>query len=176
MTARMEAGNWPEARGMLFIHSAPAALRPHLEWAVGSVLGDAVDLEWTDQPAESRSSRSEYSWSARAGSGAALASKLGAFERVRFEVTEDASAGSDGQRFCFTPILGAFSATVGVHGDILISEDRIRNVLAQESTASTSLHQALESLIGTPWDDELDTFRYASEDAPTRWLHQVHIG
>ncbi|HMS37827.1 MAG TPA: DUF3145 family protein, partial [Arachnia sp.] len=25
----------------------------------------------------------------------------------------------------------------------------------------------------TPWDEELDVFRYASEDAPVRWLHRV---
>jgi len=173
MTARMAAVSQPTARGMLFIHSAPTALCPHLEWAAGGVLGDAVNMEWTDQPAEPRSRRAEFPWSGEAGFGAALASKLAAFERVRFEVTEDASAGSDGQRFCFTPALGAFAATVGVHGDILVSEDRIRNAIAQERLGGETIHTALESLLGTPWDEELDTFRYASEDAPIRWLHQV---
>lgn len=173
MTARLAAVSQPTARGMLFIHSAPAALCPHLEWAAGNVLGDAVSLDWTDQPAEPRSRRAELPWSGEAGFGAALASKLAGFERVRFEVTEDASEGSDGQRFCFTPALGAFAATVGVHGDILVSEDRIRNALVQESFDGEGLHTALESLMGTPWDAELDTFRYASEDAPIRWLHQV---
>ncbi|HSO70805.1 MAG TPA: DUF3145 family protein, partial [Arachnia sp.] len=24
-----------------------------------------------------------------------------------------------------------------------------------------------------PWDEELDVFRHAGEDAPVRWLHQV---
>ena len=173
MTARMAAVGQPMARGMLFIHSAPAALCPHLEWAAGSVLGDAVDLAWTEQPAEPRSRRTELAWSGEAGKGAALASKLAAYERVRFEVTEDATPGSDGQRFCFTPSLGAFSATVGVHGDILISEDRIKNAIVAEAAGGDPIHLSLERLMGTPWDDELDTFRYASEDAPIRWLHQV---
>ncbi|MGO1384187.1 MAG: DUF3145 domain-containing protein [Arachnia sp.] len=173
MTGRMTALRQPTARGMLFIHSAPAALCPHLEWAAGSVLGDAVHLEWTDQPAEPRSRRAELEWTGEAGHGAALASKFAAFERVRFEVTEDASAGSDGQRFCFTPALGAFSATIGVHGDILVSEDRIRNAMASEQASGDTLHTTLASLLGAAWDDELDTFRHASEDAPIRWLHQV---
>ena len=173
MTARMAAENQPMARGMLFIHSAPAALCPHLEWAAGSVLGDNVQLEWTDQPAEPRARRAELPWTGEAGFGAALASKLAAFERVRFEVTEDASVGSDGQRFCFTPSLGAFAAAVGVHGDILVSEDRIKNAIVREALGGDPIHTALASLMGTPWDDELDTFRYASEDAPIRWLHQV---
>ena len=173
MSARMAAVSQPQARGMLFIHSAPAALCPHLEWAAGSVLGDTVDLQWTDQPAEPRSRRAELSWSGDAGKGAALASKLAAYERVRFEVTEDASPGSDGQRFCFTPGLGAFSATVGVHGDVLINEDRIKHAITAEAMGGDTIHKALESLLGTPWDDELDIFRYATQDAPVRWLHQV---
>lgn len=173
MTARMAAATQPKARGMLFIHSAPAALCPHLEWAAGSVLGDGVDFEWTDQPAEPRTRRTEVSWSGDAGNGAALASKLAAYERVRFEVTEDATPGSDGQRFCFTPALGAFSTAVGVHGDVLISEDRIKHAIASEAAGGDPIHTALESLMGAAWDDELDTFRYASEDAPIRWLHQV---
>ncbi len=173
MSARMAAVKEPVARGMLYIHSAPAALCPHLEWAAGSVLGDAVDLEWTDQPADPRSRRTETPWSGEAGLGAALASKLAAFERVRFEVTEDPSAGSDGQRYCYTPTLGAFAATVGAHGDILVGEDRIRNAIAQERNGGQALHAALDALVGTPWDEELDTFRYATEDASIRWLHQV---
>ena len=43
MTARMSAVSQPKARGMIFIHSAPAALCPHLEWATVSVLGETVD-------------------------------------------------------------------------------------------------------------------------------------
>jgi len=27
--------------------------------------------------------------------------------------------------------------------------------------------------LGKPWDDELETFRYAGDGAPVRWLHQV---
>lgn len=173
MTARLAAVGQPKARGMIFIHSAPAALCPHLDWAAGSVLGDAISFDWTDQPAEPRSRRAELPWSGDAGLGAALASKFASYGRVRFEVTEDASPGFDGQRFCFTPTLGAFSATVGVHGDILVSEDRIRTAVAGEGEGGEPLHIALESLLGTPWDEELDTFRHASEDAPIRWLHQV---
>lgn len=173
MTARMAAVGQPTARGMIFIHSAPAALCPHLEWAAGMVLGGGVDFEWSDQPAEPRSRRAEMAWSGDAGIGAALASKLASFERVRFEITEDATPGSDGQRFCFTPTLGPFSAIVGVHGDILIHEDRIRSVMVGETTGENPIHMALEHLLGTPWDEELDTFRHASEDSPVRWLHQV---
>ncbi len=35
------------ARGVLHIHSAPAALCPHIEWAVSSVVDARVDFDWT---------------------------------------------------------------------------------------------------------------------------------
>ena len=38
-------------RGVLFVHSAPRALCPHIEWAAAEVLGARVHLDWTDQPA-----------------------------------------------------------------------------------------------------------------------------
>lgn len=173
MTARMSAVSQPKARGMVFIHSTPAALCPHVEWAVGAVLDNQVSLEWDEQPAERGSRRAELSWVGRAGSGAELASRLGSFQRLRFEVTEDASPGADGQRFSFTPTLGAFSATTGVHGDILVGEDRIKRAVANDALGGESLHKALEGLLGVPWDDELDVFRYAGDDVPVRWLHQV---
>ncbi|MGV8847466.1 DUF3145 domain-containing protein [Tessaracoccus sp.] len=173
MTARMAAVDQPQARGMLYIHSAPAALCPHLEWAAGSILGNTLEIEWTDQPAEPRTRRTEVAWSGEAGKGAALASKLAAFERVRFEVTEDGRTGSDGQRFSYTPSLGAFAAVTGVHGDILLTEDRIKHAMANDAMGGVPLHTSLQALLGTPWDDELDAFRYAGEDAPIRWLHHV---
>ncbi|HZV27785.1 MAG TPA: DUF3145 family protein, partial [Acidothermaceae bacterium] len=32
---------------------------------------------------------------------------------------------------------------------------------------------SLRRLLGEPWDDELEPFRYAGDGAPVRWLHQV---
>lgn len=173
MTARMSAVSQPKARGMIFIHSTPAALCPHVEWAVGAVLDTQVSFEWTDQPAERGSRRAELSWVGRAGSGALLASKLGGFRRLRFDVTEDASPGAEGQRFSFTPALGAFNAITGVHGDILVAEDRLKRAVADAALGGEDLHHALEGLLGVPWDVELDVFRYAGDDVPVRWLHQV---
>jgi hypothetical protein len=32
---------------------------------------------------------------------------------------------------------------------------------------------ALDGLLGTAWDAELEPFRHAGDGAPVRWLHQV---
>lgn len=164
----MNRTNSHAARGMIFIHSTSAALRPHVEWAIAAALDAQAQLDWTDQHAEAGAQRAEFSWVGRVGTGARLASALSRLGRVRFEVTEEPSPGADGQRFMYTPSLGSFSAVTGVHGDILVPEDRLRH-----AAASGDLYHALDALLGRPWDDELEYFRHASEDAPVRWLHQV---
>lgn len=173
MTTRMQAVSQPTARGMIFIHSTPAALCPHLEWALEAVLGTNVRLEWSPQPVETGSRRAEYSWTGPSGASGHLASRLAGFGRVRFEITEDATPGSDGQRHSYTPALGAFSTTVGVHGDILVGEEEIKQAIVRDALGREPIHGSLERLLGTPWDDELEVFRHASDDVPVRWLHQV---
>ena len=162
-----------QAQGMILIHSASAALCPHIEWALGSALGKRVELDWIPQPAEAGARRAECSWDGAVGTGAVLASALTKIGHLRFEITEEPSSGADGQRYCFTPALGAFTAVTGIHGDILVPEDRLRHAAATDALGGEPLHLALERLLGVPWDEELDVFRHAAEDAPVRWLHQV---
>jgi hypothetical protein len=161
-------------RGVVYVHSAPPALCPHVEWAVGGVLGVRVTLDWTSQPAAPGSVRAELSWQAEAGTGARLASALRDWMHLRFEVTEEPSAGAEGERWSSTPTLGLFHATTGVHGDILVREDRLRAALARAgSDPATDVLTEMQHLLGKAWDDELETFRYAGDGAPVRWLHQV---
>jgi len=161
-------------RGVVYVHSAPPALCPHIEWAVGGVLGVRVTLDWTQQPAAPGTVRAELSWQADAGTGARLASALRDWMHLRFEVTEEPSAGAEGERWSSTPALGLFHATTGVHGDILVREDRLRAALARAAAdPATDVPAELQALLGKPWDDELESFRYAGDGAPVRWLHQV---
>ena len=161
-------------RGVVYVHSAPPALCPHIEWAVGGVLGMRVTLDWTPQPAAPGTVRAELSWQAEAGSGARLTSALRDWMHLRFEVTEEPSAGAEGERWSATPTLGLFHATTGVHGDILVREDRLRAALARAATdPATTVVEEMQALLGKAWDDELETFRYAGDGAPVRWLHQV---
>ena len=76
------------ARGVLFVHSAPRALCPHVEWAAGNVLGGRVSFEWTEQPAGPGFFRAEYSWQGAQGNGARLASALRGWAHLRYEITE----------------------------------------------------------------------------------------
>ncbi|MGC3993113.1 MAG: DUF3145 domain-containing protein [Propionicimonas sp.] len=160
-------------RGIILVHSAPAALRPHIEWAVGAVFGAPVELHWSPQPAEPRSLRGELTWHGRIGTGAQLASALRGCARARFEVTEDASAGQEGMRWAYTPRLGIFAASIGVHGDIMVHEDRLKQAILADALGRQPLAEGVAELLGARWDAELEAFRQAGDGAPVRWLHQV---
>lgn len=167
------AVNRSAARGVLYVHSAPSALCPHVEWAVGGVLGLAPAIGWTPQPAQAGTYRTEYSWTGEPGTAAALTSALRGWNHLRFEVTEDSTSDTEGARFSATPTLGVFHAVTGLHGDVMIPEDRIRAALVKAALGDTTLELELDKLLGKPWDDELETFRHAGDGVAVRWLHQV---
>ena len=126
-------------RGVLYVHSAPPALCPHIEWAVAGVLGTPVDLPWVDQPAAPGMLRAEADWEARAGVAGEITSALAGWNRLRFEVTEDASPGCDAMRFSYTPDLGIFSAVTMANGDILVPESRLRAAMTVAAAAASGV-------------------------------------
>ena len=117
--------------------------------------------------------RSELSWTGAQGTGAQLASALRGWAHLRFEVTEDPSAGVDGSRWSHTPELGIFHAVTDVHGNIMVSEDRIRYAYESGAGDPSAVYHELSLALGEAWDEELEPFRHAAEGAPVRWLHQV---
>lgn len=158
--------------GVVHVLSAPLVLCPHVEWALASVLGPDVDVEWHDQTAEPGQRRTELHWEGPQGSGARLASALRGWPRLRFEITEEPSAGVDGSRWSHTPDLGIFHATTDVSGNIMVSEDRIRYAYEAGGGDPTVMVHELSLALGEAWDEELEPFRRAAEGAPVRWLRR----
>lgn len=155
-------------RGVVWIHGCAAALCRHIEWAIGGALSARVDLQWDPQPVMARAMRAEVAWQGPAGTAALIASALRPFGAVWFEVSEDPSSSREGERYSFTPSLGMFRATVNAQGDICVTEDRIRAALA----ADEDPHEAIDMLLGGPWDAELEAFRFAGDDG-VRLLQRV---
>ncbi|MBL1067647.1 DUF3145 domain-containing protein [Streptomyces sp. 7-21] len=160
-------------RGVLYVHSAPRALCPHIEWAVASVLNTRVSLDWTRQPASPGTWRAELSWQGEASIASRLASALRGWQMLRFEVTAEPCSQAEGERYSCTPDLGIYHAVTGPHGDIMIPENRLRAAAERAARGESDLLTEITGLLGKPWDDELEPFRYAGEGAPVRWLHQV---
>ena len=171
---RHGSGSWedaPTTRGVLYVHACPRAVAAHVEWGLGTALGVPIRLDWADQPVAPGHLRSELVWTGDVGTASVIASALKAFPMIRYEVTEEPVAGHPGERYAATPNLGLFRADMGEHGDIMMSEERLRSVLARSAPAE--LGEMISRLIGDPWDDELEPFRYAQEGSSVRVLHQV---
>lgn len=156
----------PAARGVVFVHSCPRALMPHVEWAVQRAVERTHPYEWSAQPVQSGMARCEMQWFGPSGAAAQIASALRGFPNLRFEVTEEPAAGM-GQRFCFTPALGMFRAATGPTGEVLVGEERLRAALVDDDVRA-----AVQALLGQPWDDELEPFRLAADSGVT-WLTRV---
>ena len=137
--------------GVLYIHSAPRALCPHIEWAVASVLGVRVVLDWAHQPAEPAMWRAELSWRGETGTAARITSSLRGWQQLRFEATEDPADGFEGERYSSTPALGVYHAATGVHGDIMIPEDRLRTALQRAHRGESTLENEVLALRAVSW-------------------------
>lgn len=162
----------PHLRGVVFIHACPQHLAAHVEWALANTLGPSCRLRWEEQPAIPGWQRSDLSYRAPVGTAARIASELRTFPGIRYEVTQEPYGSVEGERYAFTPTLGIFRASIGVHGDIMINEDRLRSALARAGDAA-QLRTEIDRILGTDWDEELETFRFAGDGAGIRWLHEV---
>jgi hypothetical protein len=163
------------ARGVLYVHSSPRALCPHVEWAAGHAIGRPVGFDWEDQPVLRGAQRADFYWEGAPGTGAAIASKLRGWEHLRFEVTEDPRDGVDGSRWLHTPDLGIFHAQTDAAGNIVVPEDRIRAAMDAAGTSAIELHRELRLALGQAWDDELEPFRHAIGTASVTWLHRSAV-
>ena len=159
-------------RGVVYVHSTPLAVCPHVEWAIARVLAAPVTLQWSTQPVEPSARRAECTWSGRPGTGGELAAALRQWPMIRYEVTEEPSPGVDGQRFMHVPNRGLFTAAMSANGDLMIGEDRLRSLMAS-ARGPEGLAHALDRALGTAWDAELEPYRYAGDGAPVTWLTQA---
>lgn len=89
--------------GVIYVHSSPAAVCPHIEWALADILDCRPDLSWTGQPAAPGLLRTCVDWVGPVGTAARLADVLRSWPMLRFEITENPSEGVDGERFSYAP-------------------------------------------------------------------------
>ena len=162
----------PMTRGVVFVHCCPSAIAPHVEWALAGVLGRPVRLEWTGQPITPMHLRAEATWAGAIGTAARLAASLRAWPMLVFEITEDPTAASDGERLAYVPGRGFHRSVVSANGDIVVGEERLRGLLERARTAEEYRH-GLTELLGTAWDAELEPYRVGGDGAPVTLLHQV---
>ena len=157
--------------GVVYVHSSPAAVCPHVEWALSGALDSRAGLQWTEQPAAPGQLRSSCSWVGPVGTGSRLAAALRAWPVLRFEVTEDPSEGVDGQRFSHVPGLGLFAANTSANGDVVLGEQRLRAIIAA-ATGPGRLAADVATALGTAWDQALEPYRNVGTGCEVTWLHR----
>ena len=124
--------------GVVYVHASPAAVCPHVEWALSSTLSARANLKWTPQPAMPGQLRAVTNWVGPVGTGAALANALRSWSVLRFEVTEDPSAGVDGHRFVPHPAARAVERR----------DERQRRRHGRRDAAAQSLMSAGADMLG----------------------------
>jgi hypothetical protein len=154
------------------MHCCPSAIAPHVEWALAGVLGRPARLNWTAQPAAPGHLRAEADWSAQIGTAARLAAALRAWPMLVFEITEDGTSATDGERLAYVPGRGFHRSMISANGDVVVGEERLRGLLTRARTAEEYSH-GLTELLGSAWDAELEPYRHAGDGAPVTLLHQV---
>ena len=165
------------ATGVLFVHSCPKALVPHVEWALAREIGRVVKLDWSPQPLLPNMMRTVADWRGPAGTAASVASSLFGWQQLRFEISEDQSAVGDGGRWMHTPSLGIFRLQVDAAGNGVLTEDAVRCAIAEADGDAGALTGALEGALGAAWDRELEPFRAAEEgDATIFELPRLNAG
>jgi hypothetical protein len=160
-------------RGVVFVHSCPRAITAQVEWVLSDVFNTRIQLQWSEQSVSAGSYRAEHPWTGPVGSAARIVSDLHAWGRLRLEVTEEPTPATEGERFAATPSLGIHRATIGAHGDIMVSEERLRAAMTRARISGRPLETELDEILGGAWDQELEPFRYAGENNTVRWLHHV---
>ena len=91
---------------------------------------------------------------------------------LRFEITEDGTATTDGERLAYVPGRGFHRSAVSASGDVVVGEERLRGLLARAKSADEFAH-GLHEMLGSSWDAELEPYRTAGDGSPLTLLHKV---
>lgn len=144
------------SHGTLIIHSAPSALRTHIDWAVKDALGISTQIHWRPQPNFAGTYRTEISWRDLPGSAPIICSALASWHYLRFEIFE--TSGDTGEIFRFTPELGIIRNQTDGAGTILLTEHQLAGALIN-SFEEDELRDAINRILGKPWEEVLEPLR-----------------
>lgn len=165
------------ATGVLFVHSCPRALVPHVEWALAREIGKVVKLDWQRQPLLPNMMRTTADWRGMPGTAAAVASSLFGWQQLRFEITENQGIASGAHRLMYTPALGTFTMHTDAAGNAVLTEDAIRAVLEDSAGDAAAIEHGFSTALGKAWDRELEPYRAAEEgDATIFVLPRLNAG
>jgi len=125
--------------------------------SVEALLPQQVKLSWRQQTLLQHSQSLEVSLRLTPLEVDDLISSLSRVSGLHFEAIQ--MSDGLGQLFMFVPGLGMYRADTNGAGEILISEERIRNAVEQAAGNAREMQRLIRTLLGQTWDDVLEPFR-----------------
>lgn len=158
--------------GRLHIYSCPKALIKHVQTVMEGELNQSLVLNWQRQPLRPGGYRGSLSYSHGIGSGAKIVTALKSWSYLIFELSEFNSF--EGSLYLYTKELGLYRSPINSQGQIMVSEDLLNSVITQDMIQG-DLRDAVEKLMGKPWDIALEPFREVEIQAVTNVADRLSV-
>jgi hypothetical protein len=140
----------------LVVHACPRPLTAKIESLVHVVAGSA---KWCNQDLIDNHLISEFKLCLSEEQLEELASEIYALGGVYFELNQ--TQGKHGLLFMGVPGLGVFRGELNEVGSVLLSEDRITQMLSSSAGNQREFLRLLRVSLGQSWDDIIEPFRAA---------------
>lgn len=159
-----------ETSGTISILAVSSALAPHAAWVIENIAHTKLQVNWAPQPSDFLTGEhvwAEIAWQGPVGLGAGITSALYQLKNIWFEVVEKASATSTPGLWMHTPQRGIMHVQADNIGNLVLTEDRIKNAVEKSHGSYETLLSELSSALGEPWDFELERLRQTKSPIST---------
>ena len=140
----------------LAIHACPRALVAQIDTLLASL---SVTLSWHEQNLVSDNLAADISFKLTEDEAAELASQIYAIGTIYFEMSQ--RFGRSGVLFMGVPGLGVYRGELNESGSIMLSEDRINQMVDNAAGNHREFMRLLRVSLGQSWDDIIEPFRGA---------------
>jgi hypothetical protein len=140
----------------LAIHACPRGLVAQIDALLASLSGTS---RWLEQNLIPDNLSASFSFKLTEDEAAELASNLYALGPIYFEMNQ--RIGRTGVLFMGVPGLGVFRGELNDSGSIMLSEDRINQMVDNAAGNHREFMRLLRVSLGQSWDDIMEPFRGA---------------
>jgi len=129
-------------------------------------------MQWIAQPADPSVKCAECQWTGPSGTANAIANALKSWPTLVYEVTEEPTAGTDGERIAYLPDRGYFRAQTSINGDLAVGENQLRH-LRETAHSVEDFRAGIDALLGRQFDEVLEAYRAGGDGAPVTRIHRA---
>lgn len=140
----------------LAIHACPRSLVAQIDALLASL---STTSNWLEQVLIPDNRTAEYTFKLTEDEAAELASKIYALGPIYFEMNQ--RLGRAGVLFMGVPGLGVYRGELNESGSIMLSEDRINQMVDGSAGNHREFMRLLRVSLGQSWDDIIEPFRGA---------------